>query len=63
MKMLADGTKPFNQQQSAYGLAVLLGLGDTQKHVYGGTVSAATVARRRSKNRVARRSRAVNRAR
>ncbi|MGW3992421.1 hypothetical protein ACWEF6_02930 [Amycolatopsis sp. NPDC004772] len=51
-----------NPQQSAYGLAILRGLGDPRKHVYGGTVPAATVARRRAKNRVARRSRAVNRA-
>lgn len=51
-----------NPQQSAYGLAILSGLGDHRKHVYGGTVATATVARRRAKNRVARRSRAINRA-
>lgn len=31
------------------------------KHVYAGTVPAATVARRRAKNKVARKSRRINR--
>lgn len=61
-KLLADGTEPFNQQQSAFGLAILHGLGDFRKHVYGGTASLLKVERRRAKNRVARRSRAINRA-
>lgn len=45
------------------GLAVLVGLGTTGKHVYAGTVPPATVERRRTKNRVARRSRRINRGR
>ncbi len=45
------------------GLAVLLGLQNTGRHVYAGTVPAATVARRRAANKVARRSRRVNRVR
>lgn len=54
-----------NPQQSAYGLAILAGLAD--KHVYGGFGSYAEQQRhrsaRRAKNRVARRSRAINRKR
>lgn len=32
-----------------------------RKHVYAGTVPAATVARRRAKNKAARKSRRINR--
>jgi hypothetical protein len=46
-------------QQNSYGLAVLGGL--QVKHVYGGTVPAATRDRRRAANKVARRSRRLNR--
>jgi hypothetical protein len=40
---------------------VLLGLNATGKHVYGGTVPPAVVARRRAANKVARKSRRANR--
>jgi hypothetical protein len=43
------------------GLAVLLGLSSTGKHVYAGTVPPATVERRRAANKVARASRRANR--
>lgn len=40
---------------------LLLALNVTGKHVYGGTVPPAVIARRRAKNRVARVSRRKNR--
>lgn len=43
------------------GLAVLLGLQSTGKHIYGGTVPPAVVAKRRAANKVARKSRRANR--
>lgn len=46
-----------------YGLPRLILLGLQHKMVYMGTVPEAEVARRRSKNKVARRQRRVNRLR
>jgi hypothetical protein len=46
---------------SPYSLAILSGL--QGKHVYGGTVPPAKVARRRAANKVARKSRRQNRGR
>jgi hypothetical protein len=43
------------------GLAILGALNRLGKHVYAGTVPAATVSRRRAANKAARRSRATNR--
>lgn len=43
------------------GLAILMGLGAHGKHVYGGTVAPAMKARRRAANKVAARSRRLNR--
>lgn len=43
------------------GLLVLLGLQNTGKHVYAGTVPHAEKVRRRTANRVASRSRRINR--
>jgi hypothetical protein len=40
---------------------VLIGLNATGKHIYGGTVPPAVVARRRAANKVARASRRANR--
>ena len=40
---------------------ILIGLNRTGKHVYGGTVPPAVVARRRAANKVARKSRRANR--
>ncbi|MFJ8815460.1 hypothetical protein [Amycolatopsis thermoflava] len=57
-----DAPKPSAPSPSAFAIAVLLGL-QSQRHVYGGTVPAETVARRRAKNRAARRSRRINRLR
>lgn len=54
-------------QQGAFGLSLLMGLGSrvnnrgTAQHIYGGTVPAATIAKRRASNRVARKSRRANR--
>jgi hypothetical protein len=56
-------TMPGTGTQSPVGLAILYALGQRGRHVYGGTVSAATVARRRDRNRVARASRRINRKR
>ena len=50
-------------QQARFGLAVLLGLGHCKKHVYGGTVPEETKQQRRAANRVARKSRRINRRR
>lgn len=52
-------TLALDGQQGHFGLAVLGGL--QGKHVYGGTVPASVKARRRAKNRIARRSRRINR--
>lgn len=54
-------------QQGAFGLSLLMGMGSrvnnrgTAQHIYGGTVPAATIAKRRASNRVARKSRRANR--
>ena len=45
----------------AIGLPILMALQNGRKHVYGGTVPAAVVAKRRAANKVARRSRRINR--
>jgi hypothetical protein len=53
-------------QPSSYSLAILHGLGVKNAngaHVYEGTADPIRVAKRRAKNRVARRSRRVNRLR
>jgi len=53
-----------NLQQSAYGMAILLGLDRAPggpKHVYGGTVPVHVVALRRKKGKAARRARRKNR--
>ena len=47
--------------ESWRGLAILLGLNNTGRHIYAGTVPAAVVSQRRVKNRAARRARRVNR--
>ncbi|HEU5475677.1 MAG TPA: hypothetical protein VFV67_33980 [Actinophytocola sp.] len=62
-ELVAETTPKLNHQQSTYGVSVLFGLGapGREKHVYSGTVPAATVRRRRAKNRTARVSRRINR--
>jgi hypothetical protein len=58
-----------DKQPSAYSVMILLGLGaktgnrQYPGHVYEGTADPARVAQRRAKNRVARKSRRVNRLR
>lgn len=42
-------------------VAALVALSTSGKHVYGGTVPEGVVARRRAKNKAARRSRRINR--
>ena len=44
-----------------YQFQILVGLNRTGKHIYGGTVPAAEIAKRRAKNKVARASRRKNR--
>lgn len=44
------------------GVVILVALGKLGKHVYGGTVAHAEKQHRRTANRVARRSRRINRA-
>lgn len=49
-------------QDPAVGLVILAALSDNpRKHVYGGTVPEKEIARRRRRNRVARRQRKLNR--
>lgn len=48
-------------QPSPFSRAILQGL--QGKHVYGGTVPAATTAKRRAANKAARASRRINRRR
>lgn len=50
-------------QQAPFGLAVLFGLGQSKKHVYGGTVDYYTKLERRARNKAARKSRRINRKR
>lgn len=50
-----------NREPTDYELATLGGLNRAGRHVYGGTVPAAVVDRRRKANRAARASRRVNR--
>lgn len=50
-------------QQARFGLAVLFGLGQSKKHVYGGTIPHETKQHRRAANKVARKSRRINRRR
>lgn len=44
-----------------YQFKILVGLNRLGKHIYGGTVPAAEIAKRRAKNKVARASRRKNR--
>lgn len=53
--------EPLAPQQSPYGVTMLLALNRTGKHIYEGTVDPVTVAKRRAANKVARRSRRINR--
>lgn len=46
---------------SEASVLMLLALNHSGKHIYGGTVAPAEVERRRAANKVARRSRRVNR--
>lgn len=50
-----------DKKPTAYAIAVLFGLGAHSKHVYEGSVSEGDKERRRAKNRVARKSRRINR--
>lgn len=54
--------RPIPRTPSIYERVILVALSRLGKHVYGGTVPRATVVARRRKNRVARKSRRVNRA-
>jgi len=48
-------------QQSPYGVAILLELNRSGRHIYEGTVGTAEKARRRAKNKAARAARRVTR--
>lgn len=48
-------------QQTPYGVQILLGLNRTGRHIYEGTVPAATVQRRRTRNKAARKARRSHR--
>ena len=57
-----DEVEPGGALQNGFQQAVFLGLNSIPGlHVYAGTVSEADVARRRAKNKVARKSRRANR--
>lgn len=55
IKLKSSGDEP-----STYSVALLLGLGAADKHVYGGTVPDRVKQNRRRRNRAARRSRRIN---
>lgn len=61
LEVLANETAEYYPVRNAYGLAILLGLNRTGKHIYAGTVSAEEKKRRRKANKVARQSRRTNR--
>lgn len=48
-------------QRTPYGVAILLGLNRTGRHIYEGTVPAVTKAARRRKNKAVRSARRANR--
>jgi len=48
--------------EAPHGLGILLALNRLGRHVYAGTVPEHVVRKRRIRNRVARRSRRINRA-
>ena len=54
--------KQHSSPADASGLAVLIGLQNTGRHIYAGTVAPVVKQRRRTANKVARRSRRINRA-
>lgn len=49
------------REPTQFELAILNGLNMRRQHVYGGTVPAGEIERRRAKNKVARKSRRANR--
>lgn len=59
LKVLDESRK----QQSSLGLWVLNGMNVRMAHIYAGTVPESVVQKRRAKNRVAKKSRKINRAR
>jgi len=63
MEIKFPNRQPRTGTRSPFGVATLLGLQGGAKHVYGGTVAPAEIARRRAANRAARRSRRLNRKR
>jgi hypothetical protein len=48
-------------EPNPYQRRVLLGLNFSGRHIYGGTVSPSTIAKRRARNKVARAARRINR--
>ena len=50
-----------SEKYNEFQQLVFVGLNTLGKHVYQGTVSEAVVSKRRAKNKVARKSRRVNR--
>ncbi len=50
-----------NSKADSRGMAVLLGLQNTGRHVYAGTVPVAEVERRRRRNKAARAARRLTR--
>lgn len=59
-KALADEAAE-KAERNPYQFRILLGLNRLGKHIYGGTVRADEIAKRRAKNKVARASRRKNR--
>lgn len=57
-RVLYDGEA---ERDGTRGVAVLAALNSTRRHIYAGTAPAAAVARRRTANKAARRSRRTNR--
>lgn len=54
-------TKAKTAQQGPYGLAILLGMNQTGRHIYAGTVPGHVKAQRRRRDKAARRARRASR--
>jgi hypothetical protein len=59
--MMSTVNKTLDGPAKPNGLGILLGLNSSGKPIYAGTVPSADVAKRRAKNRLARKARRINR--
>lgn len=64
MKLIKNQThadEAISPQRTPYGVAILLELNRSGRHIYEGTVPATVVAKRRAKNKAARAARKAGR--